>query len=485
MEFKQGDIALQATIAGLQAKGTATLDGQTADISATAGFDSKQPAINFNLQTTAGNTMLRRFGLDSGSRGKQGITGTVPLNVLITQDTRGKSTVTLKADLTNAALGVTALGWAKASGSAGHVDVAAQLDGPAGVSIQKISAHAPGLAIEAASDGAVQGRLIISQLQIGATVGSGYIVAPERGQGTWLVNLSGAALDVTGMVNPGEVNGGGKAATPAPTPTNTGAASGPLWRATLKFDRLLMAATPAPVLQNLVFTGDGQGGTLFDGQASAAGEAKQAVKFSLVRTASAPHLETMHLETDDGGYLLRCLDEYQNLQGGLTSVEATYDDQTDLNGQIAIQKFRLLKAPILGKILQGLSLYGMLEATSGPGLAFDQLTAPFAISNGVLTLKNARAFSDSLGLTASGTLGLNDGTIDLDTTVIPAYALNSAPGKIPILGKLFSAETGGGLFAMSATVTGQRSDPTVTVNPLSALTPGLLRSLFGLGSSKP
>ncbi len=505
LEFKQGDIALQATIAGLQAKGTATLDGQAANITATAGFDSKQPAINFSLQTTAGNTMLRRFGLDSGTRGKQGITGTVPMNVQIAQDTHGRSTMTMKADLTNAALGVTALGWSKISGSAGRVDVAARLDDPAGFSIQKISAHAPGLAIEAAIDSAVPGRLNISQLQIGATVGSGYIVAPARSQGTWLIELNGPALDVTGIVNPSEVNGGGKAATPATTPaTTTGTAtatnanttakaappkanapSGPLWRATLKFDRLLMAAAPAPVLQNLVFTGDGQGTALFDGQASASGEAKQAVKFSLIRTASPLHLETLHIDTDDGGYLLRCLDEYQNLQGGVTSMDATYDDQTDLNGQITIHKFRLLKAPILGKILQGLSLYGMLEATSGPGLAFDQLTAPFAINNGVLTLKNARAFSDSLGLTASGTIGLYDGTINLDTTVIPAYALNSAPGKIPFLGKLFSAETGGGLFAVSATVTGQRSNPSVTVNPLSALTPGLLRDLFGLGGSKP
>ncbi|MDR3520590.1 MAG: DUF3971 domain-containing protein [Acidocella sp.] len=495
LEFKQGDVALQATIAGLQAKGTATLDGQAAEITATAGFDSKQPVINFSLQTTAGNTMLRRFGLDSGSRGKQGITGTVPLSVQIMQDPHGQSAMTLKADLTNAALGVTALGWSKPLGSKGSLDVAARLDEPAGFSIQKISAHAPGLAIEAAIAPAVPERLNISQLEIGATVGSGYVVAPEHSQGTWLIDLSGPALDVTGIVNPSEVNGGVKKSVPAASPatgTTAKAAppkpappSGPLWRATLKFNRLLMAAAPAPALQNLVFTGDGQGGSLFDGQASATGEANQTVKFSLIRTATPPHLETLHVATDDGGYLLRCLDEYQNLQGGVTSLDATYDDQTDLNGQITIHKFRLLRAPILGKILQGLSLYGVLEATSGPGLEFDQLTAPFAISNEVLTLKNARAFSSSLGLTASGTIGLDDGTIDLDTTVIPAYALNSAPGKIPFLGKLFSAEKGGGLFAVRASITGQRSDPSVTINPLSALTPGLLRSLFGLGSSNP
>ena len=50
--------------------------------------------------------------------------------------------------------------------------------------------------------------------------------------------------------------------------------------------------------------------------------------------------------------------------------------------------------------------------------------------------------------------------------------------RVPVIGKLVSPETGGGLFAMAYVVTGGFDDPSVRVNPLSAVAPGFLRGLF-------
>jgi hypothetical protein len=61
---------------------------------------------------------------------------------------------------------------------------------------------------------------------------------------------------------------------------------------------------------------------------------------------------------------------------------------------------------------------------------------------------------------------------------VPAYALNSLPGRIPLLGRLFTAEKGGGLIAADVHVRGKLDDPSIMVNPLSVLTPGFLRRIF-------
>jgi hypothetical protein len=45
---------------------------------------------------------------------------------------------------------------------------------------------------------------------------------------------------------------------------------------------------------------------------------------------------------------------------------------------------------------------------------------------------------------------------------------------------IFSPEKGGGVFAARYSVTGPLKSPQVSVNPLSALTPGFLRGLFGV-----
>ena len=79
-----------------------------------------------------------------------------------------------------------------------------------------------------------------------------------------------------------------------------------------------------------------------------------------------------------------------------------------------------------------------------------------------------------------GRVDLDAERIDMQGTIVPAYFFNSLLGNIPLVGKLFSPERGGGVFAASYTLRGRLEDPDVSVNPLAALTPGFLRGLFGL-----
>ena len=80
-----------------------------------------------------------------------------------------------------------------------------------------------------------------------------------------------------------------------------------------------------------------------------------------------------------------------------------------------------------------------------------------------------------------GNLFRNADVLDLEGTMIPAYALNSVFGHIPLLGEIFTGgEKGGGVFAATYRMTGPIEEPMVSVNPLSALAPGILRNVFGI-----
>ena len=113
---------------------------------------------------------------------------------------------------------------------------------------------------------------------------------------------------------------------------------------------------------------------------------------------------------DDAGELLRGLDYVRSMQGGKLSVQAQYDDaQPDrpLAGTAEIEDFRIRDAPALGKLLQAMTLYGLVQVMQGPGLGFSQLVAPFRLTDDALELADARAFSPSLGLTMKGRLDLD------------------------------------------------------------------------------
>jgi len=67
--------------------------------------------------------------------------------------------------------------------------------------------------------------------------------------------------------------------------------------------------------------------------------------------------------------------------------------------------------------------------------------------------------------------------------VVPIYTLNSLLGNIPVLGSILVGPKGGGVFAATYTATGSLDNPNVSVNPLSALAPGILRRLLDVFTS--
>ncbi len=186
----------------------------------------------------------------------------------------------------------------------------------------------------------------------------------------------------------------------------------------------------------------------------------------------------------NAGGVFQFFDVFDNMKGGELTITGLFDDTINgepLNGLLYVRKFRVTNAPVLTQLVSILSLTGLLEILDGKGLSFKSLELPFLLHRGTSKFSSARASGPSLGFTASGSVNHKDEVIELEGTIVPAYALNSVFGKLPLLGKIFTGgERGGGIFAANYKLSGLMENPNITVNPLSALTPGFLRNVFGI-----
>ena len=127
--------------------------------------------------------------------------------------------------------------------------------------------------------------------------------------------------------------------------------------------------------------------------------------------------------------------------------------------------------------MQAATLLGIVDALRGNTIAFDKAIIPFTLSTlNDLEIKDAVASGTAVGFTLRGNIQNN--AIDFNGSVVPAYALNSLPGKIPVIGTLLSGEEGGGLIGVSYHVGGNTDNPEFSFNPASLLTPGIFRRLF-------
>jgi hypothetical protein len=113
---------------------------------------------------------------------------------------------------------------------------------------------------------------------------------------------------------------------------------------------------------------------------------------------------------------------------------------------------------------------GLLEQLNNEGLSFSAGQADFVTSpDGVEVLQGA-AVGASLGVSMSGRYRSSDGALDMQGVFSPIYLLNSIGS--------FLTRPGEGLFGFNYTLRGTASDPQISVNPLSILTPGMFREIF-------
>ena len=148
-------------------------------------------------------------------------------------------------------------------------------------------------------------------------------------------------------------------------------------------------------------------------------------------------------------------------------------------GELEARNLQVINAPLLARIFSAGSLNGLANLMNGEGIAFNYAYGLFDYADGVVSLSELRATGSSVGITAEGDVSFGQGGVaNLNGAVAPVYALNSALGNTPIIGDILVGAKGEGVLAFTYRVSGDTGNPSVFVNPLSALTPGIFRELF-------
>jgi hypothetical protein len=191
--------------------------------------------------------------------------------------------------------------------------------------------------------------------------------------------------------------------------------------------------------------------------------------------------QAVTVTSEDAGGLIELLSARHPIAGGRLRLEGELRQRPSLEfaGRLGIDEFTIDQAPILARMLTLLSAKGIGDVLTGRQLAMTRLEIPFHLTGDRLNLERSRTWGSGLGLTMEGAANLEAETLDLKGTVLPAYGLNWAIGKIPVLGDFLAGKQGEGAFAATYSVRGPFAEPQVRVNPLSVLAPGFLRDLFG------
>lgn len=194
----------------------------------------------------------------------------------------------------------------------------------------------------------------------------------------------------------------------------------------------------------------------------------------------------LRVRSQDGGGLLRFVDLYRRASGGDLSIDATVEGER-LSGTIEMADFAVRGEPALRRVLgeqfaatsaAGAEAAGRAAASreAGAEVTFQRLRAGFIRTPSRVTIRDGVVWGNEIGVSAQGTIDYARDVIDLAGTFVPGFFLNNAVTNVPIIG-LFLGGGGpnAGVFAVNFRVGGTASAPSVSINPLSAIAPGILR----------
>ena len=180
----------------------------------------------------------------------------------------------------------------------------------------------------------------------------------------------------------------------------------------------------------------------------------------------------------DAGAVLEAAGLMRGLTGGDLQVQFIPDREGGMRGLFQITNLYVKNMPMLGELLSAASIIGALEQMRGGGVHFAEVSAGFLYQDGVIRIRDGSASGASLGLTAQGWIDRNQSMVNLEGRLTPVYGLNNLVKSILPLDRALQIGKGDGLGAIKYAVKGRIESPSVTVNPLSVLTPGILGDLL-------
>ena len=184
-------------------------------------------------------------------------------------------------------------------------------------------------------------------------------------------------------------------------------------------------------------------------------------------------------DTSNGGKLLSALGFTQNIKSGEMKINIKFlnDKYDHYEGRIKSKKFSIINAPGIINSLSILSFSGIRSIIIGQGVFFDKGEVNLEAKNKNFNFDKLYLTSESLGISAKGSLNIEKNSINMRGSVAPIKLISKILSVVPAVGELLTGLKKEGLFAGQFEMNGLIKNPEIKLNTMS-FAPGILRELF-------
>jgi hypothetical protein len=197
----------------------------------------------------------------------------------------------------------------------------------------------------------------------------------------------------------------------------------------------------------------------------------------------------LRAEAMDAGLFFKLVGFYPNAVGGAMNLEVNLDGEgpAERTGTLWARDFLVLGDPIVSEVLQ--SADGQQASTRRTVVReqfeFQIMRVPFSVGHGQFVMHDSAIRGMLVSASMRGKVDFRQQTLNVGGTYVPMSGLMRVPADIPLIGQLLTGPRGEGIFGITFVIQGSMARPEVVVNPLSLITPGILREIFQMTPEDP
>jgi hypothetical protein len=466
LSFKDGEIEL---------KGSGKLAERPVDVTWKEYLDSKGQEFESKItaKIIADKDLRKIFGIGL----EDYISGPIPVNVTYI-DHGVKASVDVKGDLGPTALHIEPFNYKKNAGVGGDLSLRAHMKGETLEEVDQLTLNTENFSIS-------KGRLIFKTLKDGTTdIARGNIGLATLGKTNTAVDFEitpdnvlkviakGSVIDISPFIKTDEK--------PESWDKPADKEDSQVMIVSVETPKLITGDNKTLSAAKIYLETDKQNDVTRIEMDANVGQGAMYLRF---KPEALTGKRTFRLESSDAGATLQAFGLNDKIRGGTLVIYGQPqqgDHKGDLYGKAVIENFRVKHAPALAKLLGAMSQTGVQDLLTNDGITFEKLESDFEWrfreAGNLLVMKDGRTSGSSLGLTFEGVINQKTNETNVSGTVIPLSGVNKAIGDIPLIGQIL---TGGKAFlAATYSMSGPSNDPKVSVNPLSVLAPGFLRTIL-------
>ncbi|PHR62785.1 MAG: hypothetical protein COA47_02585 [Robiginitomaculum sp.] len=455
------NVAFKADENGMSLEGDGLIGGRQSSYLWQENFKAvDEPRTNFAIDTQIDAVLFDEMGLPT----RDFFSGKIGLHVEMIGNGLAVQNGLVKADLTDALVNLPGPGWEKPEGAPGWLSFRVTQGADDEFNLDQLELIADGLDIQGRILFSTQTGLQLIELTRAKMEGAFDFTAKVNRDDTggFVLDADVAEADISGLVR-GFVNRGN-------TSFSVPLKADIRMQRTIAGERLLFSTARLQLdqsteqINSMQFVGNSDQG---DHQ------------FTLTRDQS--DRLAVQASSPDGGAVVQALFGVQGLSGGILSLRGFLADDPKTASEfiLNLENFALNNTPVVAQILSLGSLRGLSDTLSGSGMSFTEMEVPIQNKEGLMQIRGARATGPAMGVTLDGDINMIDRDLQIRGTLAPAYTLNSILGALPVLGNILVPREGEGVFGLTYSVGGSFDEMQVSVNPLSAFAPGVLRQMFG------